>query len=96
MAGTILFSHTALEMLQNYNRFVQPEHTFNMFSLTFYKDFASFSLSLSLRLSAAVEKVELLWQQAFSKPRLQLQVAHLQREAQQVETRTVFYTFSLL
>ncbi|KAA0708999.1 hypothetical protein E1301_Tti017435 [Triplophysa tibetana] len=58
MAGTILFSHTALEMLQNYNR-------------------------------AAVEKVELLWQQAFSKPRLQLQVAHLQREAQQIQEQIV-------
>ncbi|KAI7800061.1 hypothetical protein IRJ41_023720, partial [Triplophysa rosa] len=60
MAGTILFSLTALEMLQNYNR-----------------------------LSAAVEKVELLWQQAFSKPRLQLQVAHLQREAQQIQEQIV-------
>lgn len=55
----------------------------------------SVSLSLSPRLSAAVEKVELLWQQAFSKPRLHLQVAHLQREAQQVEEKAALYTHTL-
>ncbi|XP_076872787.1 uncharacterized protein LOC143522807 isoform X2 [Brachyhypopomus gauderio] len=36
------------------------------------------------RITAAVEKVELLWQQAFSKARLQLQVLSLQREAHQI------------
>ncbi|XP_035384882.1 uncharacterized protein LOC113567738 isoform X1 [Electrophorus electricus] len=36
------------------------------------------------RITAAVEKVALLWQQAFSKARLQLQVLRLQREAQQI------------
>lgn len=82
MAGTVLFSHTALEMLHNYNRYVQAEPSQHVLAL-----YRPSSLSLSFRLSAAVEKVELLWQQAFSKPRLQLQVAHLRREAQQVENR---------
>ncbi|XP_062406625.1 uncharacterized protein LOC134097699 isoform X2 [Sardina pilchardus] len=36
------------------------------------------------RITAAVEKVELLWQQAFSKAHLQLRVLQLQREAQQI------------
>ncbi|XP_073709140.1 uncharacterized protein [Garra rufa] len=60
MAGTLLYTHTALEMLHNYNR-----------------------------ITAAVEKVELLWQQAFSKAHIQLQVLHLQREAQQIQEQMV-------
>ncbi|XP_051501411.1 uncharacterized protein LOC127410271 isoform X2 [Myxocyprinus asiaticus] len=60
MAGTLLFSHTALEMLHNYNR-----------------------------ITAAVEKVELLWQQAFFRARLQLQILHLQREAQQIQEQII-------
>ncbi|XP_073349468.1 uncharacterized protein [Pagrus major] len=36
------------------------------------------------RITAAVEKVELLWQQAFSKARLQLQVFQLQEDALQI------------
>ncbi|KAI4876945.1 hypothetical protein NFI96_018315, partial [Prochilodus magdalenae] len=55
MVGTHLYTHTALEMLHNYER-----------------------------ITAAVEKVELLWQQAFSKARVQLQILNLQREAQQI------------
>ncbi|KAL7872636.1 hypothetical protein SRHO_G00076190 [Serrasalmus rhombeus] len=39
------------------------------------------------RITAAVEKVELLWQQAFAKARVQLQVLNLQREAQQIESQ---------
>ncbi|KAL1254746.1 hypothetical protein QQF64_016975 [Cirrhinus molitorella] len=60
MAGTLLYTHTALEMLHNYNR-----------------------------ITAAVEKVELLWQQAFSRAHIQLQVLHLQREAQKVQEQMV-------
>ncbi|KAK9956037.1 hypothetical protein ABG768_013794 [Culter alburnus] len=60
MAGTVLYTHTALEMLRNYNR-----------------------------ITAAVEKVELLWQQAFSKAHVQLQVLRLQREAQQIQEQMV-------
>uniref|UniRef100_A0A8C1VE80 Si:ch211-241j12.3 n=1 Tax=Cyprinus carpio TaxID=7962 RepID=A0A8C1VE80_CYPCA len=56
MAGTLLYTHTALEMLHNYNR-----------------------------ITAAVEKVELLWQQVFSRAHVQLQLLHLQREAQQIQ-----------
>nr|XP_055042001.1 uncharacterized protein LOC129429380 isoform X5 [Misgurnus anguillicaudatus] len=41
------------------------------------------------RINAAVEKVELLWQQVFSKARLQLQVIHLQREAQQIQEQMI-------
>ncbi|KAM8831962.1 uncharacterized protein AB9W97_003308 [Spinachia spinachia] len=55
MAGTALFTHTALDMLQNHSR-----------------------------ITAAMEKVELLWQQAFSKARLQLQVFQLREEALQI------------
>ncbi|XP_036438403.1 uncharacterized protein LOC118816023 [Colossoma macropomum] len=58
MVGTHLYTHTALEMLHNYER-----------------------------ITAAVEKVELLWQQAFAKARVQLQVLNLQREAQQIESQ---------
>uniref|UniRef100_A0A3B1JQL8 Si:ch211-241j12.3 n=2 Tax=Astyanax mexicanus TaxID=7994 RepID=A0A3B1JQL8_ASTMX len=58
MVGTHLYTHTALEMLHNYER-----------------------------ITAAVEKVELLWQQAFSKARGQLQLLNLQKEAQQVESQ---------
>ncbi|XP_072532809.1 uncharacterized protein [Salminus brasiliensis] len=58
MVGTHLYTHTALEMLHNYER-----------------------------ITAAVEKVELLWQQAFSKARVQLQLLNLQKEAQQVESQ---------
>ncbi|KAL7889104.1 hypothetical protein AOLI_G00040780 [Acnodon oligacanthus] len=58
MVGTHLYTHTALEMLHNYER-----------------------------ITAAVEKVELLWQQAFAKARIQLQVLNLQREAQQIESQ---------
>lgn len=36
------------------------------------------------RITAAVEKVELLWLQAFSKARLQLQVFQLREDALQV------------
>lgn len=36
------------------------------------------------RITAAVDKVELLWQQAFSKARLQLQVFQLREDALQV------------
>lgn len=36
------------------------------------------------RITAAVEKVELLWRQAFSKARLQLQVFQLREDALQV------------
>ncbi|XP_051511049.1 uncharacterized protein si:ch211-241j12.4 [Myxocyprinus asiaticus] len=60
MAGTVLFTHTTLEMLHNYNR-----------------------------ITAAVEKVELLWQQTFFKARLQSQILHLQREAQQIQEQMV-------
>uniref|UniRef100_A0A671K328 Uncharacterized LOC107697503 n=2 Tax=Sinocyclocheilus anshuiensis TaxID=1608454 RepID=A0A671K328_9TELE len=60
MAGTLLYSLTALEMLHNYNR-----------------------------ITAAVEKVELLWQQAFSRAHVQLQLLHLQREAQQIKEQMV-------
>ncbi|XP_051954949.1 uncharacterized protein LOC127624250 [Xyrauchen texanus] len=62
MAGTVLFTHTALEMLHNYNR-----------------------------ITAAVEKVELLWQQAIFKARLQLQILLLQREAQQIQEQMVTF-----
>ncbi|XP_056284825.1 uncharacterized protein KIAA1755 [Pseudoliparis swirei] len=55
MAGTLLFSRTATDMLQNRSR-----------------------------IFAAVEKVELLWQQAFLKARLQLQVFQLREEALQI------------
>ncbi|XP_065113485.1 uncharacterized protein [Paramisgurnus dabryanus] len=41
------------------------------------------------RINAAVEKVELLWQQVFSKARVQLQVIHLQREAQQIQEEMI-------
>ncbi|XP_051951450.1 uncharacterized protein LOC127621768 [Xyrauchen texanus] len=41
------------------------------------------------RITAAVEKVELLWQQAFFKARLQLQILHLQREAQQIQEQMI-------
>lgn len=44
-----------------------------------------FSLS---RITAALEKVELLWQQAFSKARFQLQRFQLWEEALQVSRRT--------
>ncbi|RXN06161.1 Actin cytoplasmic [Labeo rohita] len=60
MAGTLLYTHTALEMLHNYNR-----------------------------ITTAVEKVELLWQQAFSRAHVQLQVLRLQREAQQIQEQMV-------
>lgn len=40
------------------------------------------------RITAAVEKVELLWQQAFSKARFQLQKFQLWEEALQVSWRT--------
>ncbi|XP_052443188.1 uncharacterized protein LOC127984526 [Carassius gibelio] len=56
MAGTLLYTHTSLEMLHNYNR-----------------------------ITAAVEKVELLWQQVFSRAHVQLQLLHLQRDAQQIQ-----------
>ncbi|XP_043075303.1 actin-1 isoform X3 [Puntigrus tetrazona] len=56
MAGTLLYTHTALEMLHNYNR-----------------------------ITAAVEKVELLWQQVISRAHVQLQLLRLQREAQQIQ-----------
>lgn len=39
------------------------------------------------RITAAVEKVELLWQQAFSKAHLQLQVVQLRSDALQVRRR---------
>ncbi|XP_028295953.1 uncharacterized protein LOC114457963 isoform X5 [Gouania willdenowi] len=55
MAGTTLFTHTALDMLHNHSR-----------------------------ITAAVQKVELLWQQAFSKAHLQLQVLHLREKAMQI------------
>ncbi|XP_023144520.2 uncharacterized protein LOC111580836 [Amphiprion ocellaris] len=55
MAGTALFTHTALDMAQNHSR-----------------------------ITAAVEKVELLWQQAFSKAHLQLQVFQLRDDALQI------------
>ncbi|KAF4099167.1 uncharacterized protein LOC131527461 [Onychostoma macrolepis] len=60
MAGTLLYTHTSLEMLHNYNR-----------------------------ITAAVEKVELLWQQVFSRAHVQLQLLHLQREAQQIQEQMV-------
>lgn len=44
-----------------------------------------FSLS---RITAAVEKVELLWQQAFSQARFQLQKFQLWEEVLQVSRRT--------
>lgn len=44
------------------------------------------------RITAAVEKVELLWHQAFSKARLQLQVFQLQEDALQVIQRTSILT----
>ncbi|XP_067272718.1 guanine nucleotide exchange factor DBS isoform X2 [Pseudorasbora parva] len=56
MAGTVLYTHTALEMLRNYNR-----------------------------ITAAVQKVEMLWQQVFSRARVQLQLLRLQREAGQIQ-----------
>lgn len=40
------------------------------------------------RITAAVEKVELLWQQAFSRARFQLQRLQLWEEALQVSRRT--------
>nr|XP_023666047.1 uncharacterized protein LOC111843059 isoform X2 [Paramormyrops kingsleyae] len=55
MAGTALFTHTAYDMLQNYNR-----------------------------ITAAVEKVDLLWQQAFSRAHLQLRLLQLRDEAKQI------------
>ncbi|XP_048842096.1 uncharacterized protein LOC125714966 isoform X2 [Brienomyrus brachyistius] len=55
MAGTALFTHTAYDMLQNYNR-----------------------------ITAAVEKVDLLWQQAFSRAHLQLRILQLRDEAKQI------------
>lgn len=39
---------------------------------------------VSSRITAAVEKVELLWQQAFSKAHLQLQVVQLRSDALEV------------
>ena len=44
------------------------------------------------RITAAVEKVELLWQQAFSKARLQLQVSQLREEALQVSQWTTVWS----
>lgn len=42
------------------------------------------SVCVCFRITAAVEKVELLWQQAFCKARLQLQVFQLREDALQV------------
>ncbi|XP_077076435.1 uncharacterized protein LOC143729200 isoform X2 [Siphateles boraxobius] len=60
MAGTVLYTHTALEMLRNYNR-----------------------------IRSAVQKVELLWTQVFSKAQVQLQMLRLQREARQIQEQMV-------
>ncbi|XP_056113669.1 uncharacterized protein si:ch211-241j12.4 [Rhinichthys klamathensis goyatoka] len=60
MAGTVLYTHTALEMLRNYNR-----------------------------IRSAVQKVELLWTQVFSRAQVQLQMLRLQREARQIQEQMV-------
>uniref|UniRef100_A0A674E6Q5 Si:ch211-241j12.3 n=3 Tax=Salmo trutta TaxID=8032 RepID=A0A674E6Q5_SALTR len=62
MAGTVLFTHTAFNILQNYSR-----------------------------ITAAAEKIELLWQQAFSKAHLQVQVFQLRDEAQQITEQIKSY-----
>ncbi|CAJ1077516.1 uncharacterized protein LOC117823778 [Xyrichtys novacula] len=63
MAGTALFTHTAVDMLQNHSR-----------------------------ITSAVDKVDLLWHQAFSKARLQLQVCQLREDCLQVteQIKTLF------
>lgn len=87
MAGTALFTHTTFDMLQNHSRYSRaPWSSKALANVQFAtaKRLKSVINANICRITAAVEKVELLWQQAFAKARLQLQVFQLREDALQV------------